>query len=87
MLMILVGDLAQLPPIMDKMVYASHSNAKKLWHNFNKVVTMETIFRQQDEDPLQIQFFQALQNICNVDPMLHDWEFLMTRTKNNLTPN
>lgn len=37
---ILVGNLAQLPPVMDKPIYASHSNARLLWEQFNTIVTL-----------------------------------------------
>lgn len=58
-----------------------------MWHNFYIVVTLKMMFRQIGDDPLQIQFHQALQNIHNAELMLHDWELLMTHTNNNLTPN
>ncbi|XP_059067454.1 uncharacterized protein LOC131858279 [Cryptomeria japonica] len=46
-LVILVGDLAQLPPVMDRPLYASHSMALALWQTFNTVVTLDVPFRQQ----------------------------------------
>ena len=47
---ILVGDLGQLPPVKDKVPYASFRRAKLLWEEFKKVVTLEKIFRQDGED-------------------------------------
>ncbi|XP_057835431.2 uncharacterized protein LOC131045798 [Cryptomeria japonica] len=44
---ILVSDLAQLPPIMDRPLYASHSTTLALWHTFNTVVTLDIPFHQQ----------------------------------------
>ena len=46
---ILFGDLAQLPPIMDKPIYTSHSNAKLLWEQFTIVITLQIVFWQQGE--------------------------------------
>ena len=42
---ILVGDLGQLPPVMDKPVYASEGIAKELWNTFTTVVTLDIVFR------------------------------------------
>ena len=44
---ILVGDLGQLLPIKDNPLYASNTAGKVLWKNFNIVVTLDIIFRQQ----------------------------------------
>lgn len=65
MSIILVGDFAQLPLVMDKPIYASHTTARNLWHKFNTVVTLQTMFRQEGDDPIQIQFRQTLQNTHN----------------------
>ena len=43
---ILVGDLGQLPPVMDKPIYASDGQVKGLWNSFTTVVTLDTLFRQ-----------------------------------------
>ena len=48
--MILFGDLAQLPLVMDKPIYTSHSTAKLLWDQFTIVVTLHTIFLQVGDD-------------------------------------
>jgi ATP-dependent exoDNAse (exonuclease V) alpha subunit len=82
---ILIGDLAQLPPVMDKPLYASHTHALHLWHKFSTVVTLHTIFRQQGEDPMQLNFRAALQNLRNAEPMEADWQLLMSRTNKHLT--
>ncbi|XP_057835128.1 uncharacterized protein LOC131045552 [Cryptomeria japonica] len=83
--MILVGDLAQLPPIMDKPIYASHSTALSLWHSFTIVITLDTIFRQQGASIRQQQFRALLHNLRNAQALQHDWQFLMCQTNATLT--
>jgi hypothetical protein len=51
-----VGDLGQLPPVKDKPLYAGNTTGKVLWKKFNIVVTLDTIFRQQGNDPKQYSF-------------------------------
>jgi hypothetical protein len=46
---ILVGDLGQLPPIMDRPTYACEGHAKELWNLFTIVVTLDTMFRQDGQ--------------------------------------
>lgn len=82
---ILIGDLAQLPPVMDKIIYVSHSNAKLLWEQFTTVVTLQTMFLQQGDDPTQTHFCETLKNLCNAKQTHQDWEMLMTRTNKLLT--
>ncbi|XP_057861034.1 uncharacterized protein LOC131069551 [Cryptomeria japonica] len=82
---ILVGDLAQLPPVMDKPIYASHSTALSLWLSFTTVVTLDTIFRQQGASIRQQQFRTVLHNIRNAQALQHDWQFLMCQTNATLT--
>ncbi|XP_059074747.1 uncharacterized protein LOC131874842 [Cryptomeria japonica] len=82
---ILVGDLAQLPPIMDKPIYASHSTALSLWHSFTTVVTLDTIFRQQGASIRHQLFRTVLHNIRNAQALQHDWQFLMCQTNATLT--
>lgn len=42
---ILVGDLGQLPSVMDKPLYASHFTTLTLWRSFTTMVTLDTAFR------------------------------------------
>ncbi|XP_057832940.2 ATP-dependent DNA helicase pfh1-like [Cryptomeria japonica] len=83
--MILVGDLGQLPPIMDKLAYASHSTALNLWQSFTIVVTLHTIFRQQGTSIKKQEFRSMLQNIRDAQPNKHDWQILMNQTNTNLS--
>lgn len=82
---IFVGDLGQLPPVMDKPAYASHSTTLNLWHSFKTVVTLHTVFRQQGASVKQQQFKSLLQNIRDAQPNKHDWQILMNQTNTNLT--
>jgi hypothetical protein len=41
---ILVGDLGQLPPVMDKPLYAGTTPGRSLWTTFTTVIKLETIF-------------------------------------------
>ncbi|XP_057868373.2 ATP-dependent DNA helicase RRM3-like [Cryptomeria japonica] len=81
---ILVGDLAQLPPVMDKPIYASHSATLILWHSFTTVVILDTIFCQQGASIRQQQFRTLLQNLRNAQALQNDWQFLMRQTNATL---
>ncbi|XP_059066637.1 ATP-dependent DNA helicase pfh1-like [Cryptomeria japonica] len=70
---ILAGDLGQLPPVMDKLIYASHSTTLSLWHSFKIVVTLDTIFRHQGLSIEQHHFRSLLQNIRDAQFNKHDW--------------
>jgi ATP-dependent DNA helicase PIF1 len=83
---ILVGDLGQLPPVKDKPLYAGNTAGKVLWKNFNIVVTLDIIFRQQGNHPRQAAFRQLLSNIRNVEPVIDDWDLLMSRVDMSLPP-
>jgi len=76
---ILVGDLGQLPPVRDKPLYVGNTAGKVLWNQFNIVVTLDTIFRQEGNNPNQSRFRDLLTNIRNTDPVFIDWELLMSR--------
>jgi ATP-dependent DNA helicase PIF1 len=77
---ILVGDMGQLPPVMDKPLYAGTTRGRSLWTNFTTVIKLETIFRQQDIFDTQSRFHQLLTNIHNATPTIDDWSFLQSRT-------
>ncbi|KAH9310035.1 hypothetical protein KI387_037946, partial [Taxus chinensis] len=48
---ILVGDLGQLPPVMDIPLYASNSYGANLWKNFTTTISLTSVFRQQVHFP------------------------------------
>ena len=81
---ILVGDLGQLPPVMDKPAYACEGHAKELWNLFITVVTLDTIFRQDGQSNDQRRFRYLLMNVRDAIPTLEDWKLLMERTDTNM---
>ena len=74
----LVGDLGQLPPIMDTHLYAREILGRSLWNTFTTVVTLQILFRQQGQDEEQIHFRRLLTNIRNATPLQQDWEILQS---------
>jgi ATP-dependent DNA helicase PIF1 len=82
---ILIGDLDQFPPIKDIPLYASASHGSTLWCSFNTMITLQTIFCQQGDDPSQVTFRNILHNIRNAEPSLEDWNLLMSRTNSFLS--
>ena len=76
--MILVGDLGQLRPVKDKPLYVGNTTGKVLWKYFRKVVTLDMIFHQQGTDPNQAKFKRLLTNIRNANPIVDDWNLLMS---------
>ncbi len=66
---IFFGDFAQLPPIGDTPLYTTTSSARKhaltmegrhVFESLKKSITLSRIFRQEGNDPEQIQFHDAL---------------------------
>ena len=53
---ILVGNLVQLPPVMEKHLYAGETLGKCLCTKFTIVIILETIFRQRGIDATQLRF-------------------------------
>ena len=50
---ILVGDLGQPPPVMDKPLYAGATLGNRLWIEFRTVIILQTLFRQTGTDGTQ----------------------------------
>jgi ATP-dependent DNA helicase PIF1 len=82
---ILVGDLGQLPPVMDIPLYTCATPGRSLWNSFTTVVTLQTSFHQQGQDIQQVQFRRLLTNIRNASPLQEDWEILQSRTNTYLS--
>ncbi|KAH9297085.1 hypothetical protein KI387_028767, partial [Taxus chinensis] len=57
-----------------------NTEGKKLWRSFSHVVTLDTIFHQEGDNVDQVKFRNLLCNLRNVNPMIEDWELLMSRT-------
>lgn len=70
--MIRIGDLTQLPPIMDKPIYTSHSNAITLWNQFTTIIALKKMFCQQGESLKHSEFCQRLLNIHNAHSTQED---------------
>ena len=77
---ILVGDLGQLPHVMDKPLYARATLGNHLWIEFRISIILETVFRQVGTDGTQQRFRELLTNIHNATPTLEDWNLLQYRT-------
>jgi len=69
---ILVGDLGQLPPVMDRPPYASDNHAKLLWQRFKTIITLDTVFRQEGDTEDQKRFRQLLTNLRDANPTEDD---------------
>ena len=76
--LILVGDLGQLSTVRDKPLYIGNIAGRVLWKYFTKVVTLDTVFRQQGTDPNQVKFKRLLTNIRNANSTVDDWNILMS---------
>ena len=70
----------------DKTLYASNTSGKLLWNKFKIVFTLDTIFFQQGNNEKQSCFRRVPNNIRNVELVLEDWEFLMSRADMRLHP-
>lgn len=92
---LLFGDFAQLPPVLDSPLYSDQdtqasaglSNAGRRAYatGFTQTVTLTTIFRQQGEDPDSIAFRKILQNQRQYAIDDQDFALLQTRMWGNLT--
>ena len=67
-----VGNFGQLPPIKDIPMYAVSSIGTTLWRTFDTFIMLETIFRQQGNNPSQTAFRQLLLNLRNATPTVED---------------
>ncbi|XP_059064477.1 ATP-dependent DNA helicase RRM3-like [Cryptomeria japonica] len=83
--MILVGDLAQLPPVKDRVAYESKRCARILWEEFKTIVTLRRIFRQDGQSNEQERFRLLLTNIRDANPTIDDWMLLMSRSNGNMS--
>ena len=82
---ILVGDLGQLPPVMERPIYAGETLGKCLWTYFTTIIILEIVFRQMGTDVTQLCFCQLLTNIHNATPTMEDWTLLHSRTNKFLS--
>lgn len=76
--------MGQLPPINDRPTYDNNRREKLLWQEFKIVVTLDGIFRQDEENDDQQRFRQLLTNVRDANPQVDDCRLLMTRTPINI---
>lgn len=81
-LVILVGDVAQLPPVTDQVL---HQNKPKKWHGcwellkFQTVVKLHENVRAEGNDSKQNLFRQLQMWVRDGHSSLEDWELLLSR--------
>ncbi|XP_066915540.1 uncharacterized protein [Clytia hemisphaerica] len=82
---ILVGDVAQLPPVMDDVLYNIKAKKGKATEGFlayccfRTVVELKSNMRSTGEDVSQKKFRNALRNLRNGNSTIEDWNFFLTR--------
>ena len=95
LIVILLGDFGQLPPVMDTPLYAcitetSHSvlhHSFRLYRDsFTRAFELTQQMRQRGETDMDIRFQNALLNIRMGEIQKEDWEFLQTRVLTQLCP-
>ena len=81
-----VGDIAQLPPISDKVLYHNKLGGELategfcIYHQFDKVVKLTANERARRETSHQEDFRNMLTNLRNGNTTLDEWNMLLTRT-------
>ena len=87
---ILVGDIAQLPPVLDKVLYHKKPDEEIsmtgfcVYNEFDKVVKLTKNERSKGEDINQKRFREVLFNLQNGNSTEDDWNLLLTRTPDNI---
>ena len=87
---ILVGDIAQLPPVLEKVLYHKKPNEENettgffIYRLFDKVVNLTKNERSKGENNDQKRFQQLLLNLRNGDSTESDWNLLQSRTPDSV---
>ena len=90
---IVVGDIAQLPPISDKVLYHNKTSGELategfcIYHQFDTVVKLTVNERARGETPDQEDSRNMLTNVRNGNTTLDEWNTLLTRTPQQVTNN
>ena len=85
---ILVGDIAQLPPVLDKLLYHSLPQTDKqiqgslMYKQFNQVVNLTVNHRVDGKSEDQCQFRDLLLRARDGKSIVADWHKLLSRTPN-----
>lgn len=88
---ILIGDFFQLPPVLNKPLYATMEGltdieiiGRNAYLSFDKSVFLTTVQRQQGDD--QAPFRQALEELRRAKVSVPSWELLTSRCSVKLSP-
>ena len=87
---ILVGDIAQLPPVGDKVLYykrpvgETDTLAFMMYRKFETVIKLTKNERSTGDGDSQEQFRNLLYNLRNGDSSVDDWHRLLTRTPDKI---
>src|ERR1700733_9369213 len=85
---IFFGDFAQLPPVGDSPMYsdkpspyrtALHAEGHRVYDSFDQSITLETVFRQAGNDPIQVAFRDALLRLRTYSTTEDDYHLFQTR--------
>lgn len=88
--LILLGDLKQLPPVLDRAFYGDnyknqHSEVgQQLFRQIESSIILPTSFRQNEN---QLRFRQLLDRLANGETTVEDWKLLNKRVLNDLETN
>ncbi len=91
---IMFGDFAQLPPVMNTPLYQSptprshtwlHKAAKLYRENFKSVFQLTQQMQQQGQSDMDLKFTTALSNLQTGIITKDDWSFFQSRTLNQLS--
>ena len=89
--MILVGDIAQLPPVGDKVLYHKKPNGEVgtmgfcMYKKFTTIIKLTVNERTKGNEIEQKTFRNVLYRLRNGDSTEEDWELPLTRTPANIT--
>lgn len=90
---LLCGNFAQLPPVLDTALYALPAAAKvsveimtgkKAYDAFTETVALTGVMRQQGDSSSARQFCQTLAEIRDGSVSRENWQFLLARASENL---
>ena len=84
---ILVGDIAQLPPVLEKVLYHKKPNETTgffIYRLFDNVVNLTKNERSKGENNVQKRFRQLFLNLRNGDSTESDWNLLQSRTPDSV---
>jgi ATP-dependent DNA helicase PIF1 len=93
---IVFGDFCQLPPIDDTPLYSTKptvgpwsgltAEGRTVFESFTQSVTLQQVFRQQGDDPEQINFQEALLRLREYKSSDEDYTLFSTRFWPHLSP-